>query len=131
MSLFVSGLHSKCAHYLILYIQSVLVMQCLICKVTLLFGALYVKCPYHLVLFMHKEMFLVTLAASRSTVDGHEDPGGKEVIELAELSPGRPHVRRLHVWVKRVARVRTQKPQYWCLSVSDNRVSAGGRDSPA
>jgi hypothetical protein len=37
------------SYYFVLYMQSVLIIQCFICKVSLLFSALYAKCPYYLV----------------------------------------------------------------------------------
>ena len=40
------------AYYLVLYMPSVLIMYCVICKVSLLFSALYAKCPYHVLLYM-------------------------------------------------------------------------------
>ena len=38
--------------------QSVLIIECFICKVSLLFSALYAKCPCCLVLFMQSVLIL-------------------------------------------------------------------------
>ena len=45
MSVLRRALYAKCPYYVVLYMQSVLIIQCLICKVSLLFSALYAKCP--------------------------------------------------------------------------------------
>ena len=39
-------------YILVLYMQSVLILQCFICNVSLYSSALYAKCPYTLVIYM-------------------------------------------------------------------------------
>ena len=41
-----------------LFMQSVLIIYCFICKVSLLFSALYAKCPYYLVLYMQSVLVI-------------------------------------------------------------------------
>ena len=73
--------HSEqCPYYAVLYVQSVLIMQCLkyamrpcyvvrymqrvriiqcfICNVSVLFSALYAKCPYYSVLYMQSVLIM-------------------------------------------------------------------------
>jgi hypothetical protein len=52
VSLLCSALYAKCPYYVLLYMQSVLIMQCFICKVSLLCSALYAKRPYYLLLYI-------------------------------------------------------------------------------
>ena len=63
MFLLFSALYAKCPYYLMLYMQSVLIIYCFVCKVfllysalyakvSLLFSALYAKCPYCLGLYV-------------------------------------------------------------------------------
>ena len=47
-------------YYVVLYstMQSVLIMYCFICKVSLLCSALYAKCPYFVVLYMQRVLIM-------------------------------------------------------------------------
>ena len=66
MSLWFSALYAKCPYYyLVLYMQSVLIIECYICNVSLLFTALYAtcpyyyaKCPYYVVLYMQSVLIM-------------------------------------------------------------------------
>ena len=51
-------LYAKCPCYVVLYMQSVRIMQCFICKVFLSCSALYAKCPYYLVLYMQSVLIM-------------------------------------------------------------------------
>ena len=44
--------YAKCPYHSVLYMQSVLVIHCFICKMYPLFSALYAKCPHYSVLNM-------------------------------------------------------------------------------
>ena len=44
-SLVFGALYAMCPYYFVLYMQSVLIIWCLICNVSLLCGALYAMCP--------------------------------------------------------------------------------------
>ena len=48
---------AKCPYYELLYMQSVL-MNCFICKVSLLLIALYAKCPYYELLYMQSVLII-------------------------------------------------------------------------
>ena len=48
----------KVPSYFVLYMQSVHITLCFICKVSLLFSALYAKCPYYLVLYMQNVLII-------------------------------------------------------------------------
>ena len=52
------GIYAECPHYLVLYMRSVLSIQCFICEVFLLFSALYAKCPYYSVLCMQSVLII-------------------------------------------------------------------------
>ena len=52
--------YAKCPYYLVLYMQSVLVIKCFICKVSLS-SALYAKCPYYLVLYSTMQSALIII----------------------------------------------------------------------
>ena len=80
MSLSFHALQAKCPYCAVLYMQSVLIISCfickasflfrvlharsvlmiscLICKVSLLFRALYAKCPYYFVLYMQSVLII-------------------------------------------------------------------------
>ena len=40
------ALYAKCPHHAVLYMNSVLIIQCFICKVSLLYTALYAKLKF-------------------------------------------------------------------------------------
>ena len=47
-----------CRVSLIMYMQSVLIMYCCICKVSLLCTAVYAKCPYYVLLYMQSVLII-------------------------------------------------------------------------
>ena len=59
VSLVFTALHAKCPSYVMLYMQSVLIIYCFICKVSLLFSALCAKCPYYVVLYNIMQSVLI------------------------------------------------------------------------
>ena len=62
MSLLFSALYAKCPYYLVLYMQTLLIMYCFICKVSLfLLSAFYAKCPYYVGLYTQSVLIIYSL----------------------------------------------------------------------
>ena len=93
----------KCPYYVVLYMQSVLIVQCSIYKVSLLCSALNAKCPYYVVLYMAPLFAFVYVrvgldrmhASDRVHSGAEEGRSGERRAELhvvAQVHLGRRHV---------------------------------------
>ena len=55
MSVLLYAFYAESPYYVVLSMQSLLIMQCFLCKVSLLCSAFYAECPYYVVLSMQSK----------------------------------------------------------------------------
>ena len=60
MSVLSSALYAKCPYYVVLYMQSALIIHCFSCKVSVLVCALYTKCPYYHYVVLYMQSVLIS-----------------------------------------------------------------------
>ena len=95
--------YAKCPYYLLLYMQSVRIINCFICKVSVLFSALYAKCPYYLLLRMQSALgchpqptaWLEHVAGGRRRAAPARPAARAEQARSEPRVP--PHARKLHI----------------------------------
>ena len=63
----------KCPYYALLYMQSILIIHCMICKVFLLFTALYAKCSYYSLLHMQSVLIIYCFICKAGGSDHDND----------------------------------------------------------